>query len=242
MQKLEQRVLYPFPEVDSVDLNIGILDENDDTALRNRALIESNGARCINIMSSPGSGKTTLLERTLSDFHGFPRIAILEGDMTTELDADRLRACGAPTVAITTGRSCHLEANQIAEGLRKLSLEGSLSRFELFIIENVGNLICPAAYDLGEHKRVVLVAVTEGEDKPLKYPIMFHGADCVVITKLDIAPYLKLDVEKLKSNIQHVNPTAEIIAVSSESGDGMTTWLDWLRTNCAVPLPSTVSG
>lgn len=215
-----------------VDLNIGILDENDQTALRNRVRMERAGARCVNIMSSPGSGKTTLLERTLTQ-PGAPRIGILEGDMTTELDADRLRACGAPTVAITTGRSCHLEADQIADGLGKLAEDGGLSRFDLLVIENVGNLICPAAYDLGEHSRVVLVAVTEGEDKPLKYPIMFHGADLVVITKLDIAPYLKLNVETLKRNIAQVNPTATILAVSAETGEGLDSWLTWLRGQMA---------
>ncbi len=216
-----------------VDLNLGILDENDQTAVLNRARIENAGARCVNIMSSPGSGKTTLLERTLADGRS-PRIGILEGDMTTELDADRLRACGAPTVAITTGRSCHLEAGQIAGGLEKLAEDGGLSRFDLLVIENVGNLICPAAYDLGEHSRVVLVAVTEGEDKPLKYPIMFHGADLVVVTKLDIAPYLKLRVDVLKRNIAQVNPAAAILAVSAETGEGMDAWLDWLRGQTAA--------
>lgn len=215
-----------------VDLNIGILDENDQTALLNRARMERAGARCVNIMSSPGSGKTTLLERTLVEADA-PRIGILEGDMTTELDADRLRACGAPTVAITTGRSCHLEADQIADGLGKLAEDGGLSRFDLLVIENVGNLICPAAYDLGEHSRVVLVAVTEGEDKPLKYPIMFHGADLVVITKLDIAPYLKLNVDTLKHNIARVNPTATILAVSAETGAGLDSWIAWLRGQMA---------
>lgn len=217
------------PALGGVDLNLGILDDNDQTAVFNREKIDRAGARCVNIMSSPGSGKTTLLERTLAEFAGTPRIGILEGDMTTELDADRLRACGAPTVAITTGRSCHLEADQIADGLRKLAEDGDLSRFDLLVIENVGNLICPAAYDLGEHARVVLVAVTEGEDKPLKYPIMFHGADLVVITKLDIAPYLKLSVDTLKQNIAQVNPTATVLALSAETGEGMAAWRDWLR-------------
>jgi len=216
-----------------IDLNIGILDGNDQQAAFNRAQIERAGARCVNIMSSPGSGKTTLLERTLAEFAGTPRIGILEGDMTTEIDADRLRACGAPTVAITTGRSCHLEADQIASGLRRLDDDGDLSRLDLLVIENVGNLICPAAYDLGEHSRVVLVAVTEGEDKPLKYPIMFHGADCIVITKMDIAPYLKLSVDKLKANIAQVNSGALVLAVSAETGKGMAGWLDWLRAQTA---------
>ena len=150
-----------------VDLNIDILDENDTLALRNRQRMEAAGVRCVNIMSSPGSGKTTLLEATLNQVGHEMQVGILEGDMTTELDADRLRACGAPVVAITTGRSCHLEADQIAAGLDKLGADGGLGKFDLMVIENVGNLICPAAYDLGEHTRVVLVAVTEGEDKQI---------------------------------------------------------------------------
>lgn len=211
-----------------MDLGLDLLADNDDLALRNRARMESVNARCVNIMSSPGSGKTTLLERTLDELNGRPRIAVLEGDMTTELDADRLRAHGIPVIAITTGRSCHLEADQIAGGLNTLDKEGGLDRFDLFIIENVGNLICPAAFDLGEHTRVVLVAVTEGEDKPLKYPVMFHGADCVVITKLDLAPYLKLDIAKLTANIHEVNSHATVFALSAETGEGMDTWLQWL--------------
>jgi hydrogenase nickel incorporation protein HypB len=213
----------------TIDLDIPLLDANDRLAIQNRRRIEAVGARCINIMSSPGSGKTTLLERTIQDMAGERVFGILEGDMTTEIDADRLRAKGAPVVAITTGRSCHLEADQIANGLDYFERNGGLERFDLVVIENVGNLICPAAYDLGEHTRVVLVAVTEGEDKPLKYPIMFHGADCVVITKMDIAPYLKIDIEKLKANINQVNPTATVMALSAESGAGMDAWLDWLR-------------
>lgn len=216
--------------LESISLDISLTADNDETAVRSRRRMDDAGMRCINIMSSPGSGKTTLLERTLTEFAGTPRVGILEGDMTTELDADRLRACGVPAVAITTGRSCHLEADQIAAGLDKLAARKALSDYDMVIIENVGNLICPAAYDLGEHARVVLVAVTEGEDKPLKYPIMFHGADCVVITKLDIAPYLKLDIDTLQRNIAQVNPTATILAVSAETGEGIAAWLDWLKS------------
>ena len=218
-----------MPQLEAVPLEISLTADNDEIAARSRRRLDAAGARCVNIMSSPGSGKTTLLERTLSEFAGTPRVGILEGDMTTELDADRLRACGVPAVAITTGRSCHLEADQIAAGLDKLAERKALSEYDLVIIENVGNLICPAAYDLGEHVRVVLVAVTEGEDKPLKYPIMFHGADCVVITKTDLAPYVRLDIEKLRRNIAQVNPTATVMAVSAETGDGVADWLDWLR-------------
>lgn len=218
-----------------VDINIGLLDDNDALASENRARLDRAGARCVNLMSSPGSGKTTLLEATVTALNGDLRLAVIEGDMTTELDADRLRARGVPVAAITTGRSCHLEADQVADGLDRL---GSLDGFDLVVIENVGNLICPAAYELGEHARVVLVAVTEGEDKPLKYPIMFHGADCVVVTKLDLAPYLKLDIERLKANIHEVNPRAAVLALSAETGAGMTDWLDWLRGQAPTSRPA----
>jgi hydrogenase nickel incorporation protein HypB len=227
----------PIPstaEIDfSTDLNISLLDENDRKAIENRCRIERAGACCINIMSSPGSGKTTLLEATLRRLEGTLSLGILEGDMTTELDADRLRACGAPVVAITTGRSCHLEAGQIARGLDYFDQTGGLSRFDLVVIENVGNLICPAAYDLGEHKRVVLLAVTEGEDKPLKYPIMFHGADCIVVTKTDLAPYVRVRIDSLVQNIAQVNPTATTFSVSAENGEGMEEWLAWLQSQQA---------
>ena len=218
------------------DLDISLTGDNDVVGYDNRRRMERDGAKCVNIMSSPGSGKTTLLEATLRAFKGETKVAVMEGDMTTELDADRLRECGAPVAAITTGRSCHLESDQIARGLDQFEQDGSLSRFDLFVIENVGNLICPAAYDLGEHTRVVLVAVTEGDDKPLKYPIMFHGADCVVITKIDIAPYLKISLPKLEANIRTVNSTATVFSVSSESGEGMEAWLTYLRWQArAVP-------
>lgn len=221
------------PGAGGVELNLDLLDDNDRTARRNREQMETAGLRCINIMSSPGSGKTTLLERTLGTIEGWPVMAVMEGDMTTELDADRLRACGAEVVAITTGRSCHLESNLVENGLQELERNGRLDRFDLIVIENVGNLICPAAYDLGEHVRVVLVATTEGEDKPLKYPYMFEGADCVLITKLDISPYLKLDVEKLILNIRQINPAATIMALSAETGEGMPSWLEWLKSQAA---------
>ena len=219
--------------IEGMDLNLPLLEANDDAAALNRKRMENAGVRCINLMSSPGSGKTTLLERTLAELEGSPRVAVIEGDMTTELDADRLRAYGAPVVAITTGRSCHLEAEQIGASLQHLDETGGLERFDLLVIENVGNLICPAVFELGEHVRVVLVAVTEGEDKPLKYPIMFHGADCVVLTKMDIAPYLRLNVEQLKANIREVNPHATIFAFSAETGEGVDTWLTWLRAQVA---------
>ncbi|MDQ2731445.1 MAG: hydrogenase nickel incorporation protein HypB [Armatimonadota bacterium] len=220
----------PAQELAGADVSLEVLGENDNVAMENRIRLANAGASCINIMSSPGSGKTTLLEHTVARLPKGLHIGVIEGDMTTELDAERLRSHGVPVAAITTGRSCHLEAEMISAALDQLDRDVRLDQLDLVIIENVGNLICPAAYDLGEHSRVVLVATTEGEDKPLKYPIMFQGADCVVITKLDLAPYLKLDVEKLITNIREVNGRAAIMAVSAESGEGMQLWSDWLES------------
>ena len=155
-----------------------------------------------NLMSSPGTGKTTLLEATLGTLADDCQVAVLEGDMTTELDAERLRAYGIPVTAITTGRSCHLDAHQVKHGLESLDLHD----LEMLFVENVGNLICPAEFPLGTHFNVVLVSVTEGEDKPLKYPVMFYEADCVIITKVDLCPYVNVDAEKLKENVHQIRP------------------------------------
>ena len=149
--------------------------------------------------------------------------------MTTELDAERLRAYGAPVAAITTGRACHLDAQLMTTGLEQLKITGGLERFDLLLIENVGNLVCPAEFALGEHAKVALVAVTEGEDKPLKYPLLFHCADCVVVTKIDLLPYLKFNLDHLIKHIRQINPQAPIFVLSAETGEGLTLWLDWLR-------------
>ena len=214
------------PQSAGADLNLDLMAGNNQTANLNRARFEAAGICCLNLMSSPGAGKTTLLEKTLAALHDRLHVAVLEGDMTTELDADRLRAYDVPVVAITTGRACHLDAEMVAQGLDQLDLEA----LDLIFIENVGNLICPAEYPLGEHANVVLVSVTEGEDKPLKYPVMFYEADCVVITKTDLTPYLKLDLARLVDNIRQIRPGVPIIAVSAESGQGMVDWLHWIQS------------
>jgi hydrogenase nickel incorporation protein HypB len=215
------------------DLNVDLLGENNDAAQRNRLRLDLAGVRCINLMSGPGAGKTSLLERTLAAVQGRMQTAVVEGDMTTELDAERLRAYGVPVVAITTGRACHLDADLMANGLTQLEQAGSLERFDLLFVENVGNLVCPAEFALGEHTRVALVAVTEGEDKPLKYPLMFRCADCVVVTKLDLLPYLKFDLSHLIAHIRQVNPHIPVFALSAETGEGMEPWLEWLQTEVA---------
>ena len=209
----------------SSEVGIDLRQQHDLTASLNRKLLDAHGVTCFNLMSGPGAGKTSLLEATLKALQGERRAGVLEGDMTTELDAERLRACGVPVVAITTGRACHLDADLVKTGLEGLEL----SKLNTLFIENVGNLVCPAEFPLGEHKKVVLVSVTEGEDKPLKYPLMFHEADCVVITKTDLSPFVRVDTEALRRNIGQINPKAQVFAVSAETGEGLSEWLGWLE-------------
>jgi hydrogenase nickel incorporation protein HypB len=197
----------------------------------NRGLLDSMGVVGFNLMSSPGTGNTTLLEATLEKLIQQYRIAVLEGDMTTELDAERLRAYGIPVTAITTGRACHLDAHQVGHGLDDLNL----SELDTVFVENVGNLICPAEFPLGTHYNVVLVSVTEGEDKPLKYPVMFYEADCVIITKIDLCPYLKVDTEKLMQNVHQIRPGIPVFTLSATTGENMDNWLNWLRTSIPAP-------
>ncbi|MCG8348115.1 MAG: hydrogenase nickel incorporation protein HypB [Chloroflexales bacterium] len=217
-----------------VDLDLDLLLDNNAMAQRNQARLDAAQLCCVNLMSGPGAGKTSLLEQTVAALQGTLRVAVVEGDMTTELDAERLRARGAPVAAITTGRACHLDANLLADGLAQLERDAALSDFSLLFVENVGNLVCPAEFALGEHVRVVLVAVTEGEDKPLKYPLMFRCADCVVITKLDLLPHLRFDIDALQAHIRQINARAPIFALSAETGQGMAPWLEWLHSQLAV--------
>ena len=184
---------------------------------------DARGLKVFNLLSSPGSGKTTLLERTLRDL---PRAAAIVGDLQTENDAVRLRATGAQAVQITTGATCHLDAHMVAHALEKLDVAG----LEWLFIENVGNLVCPASYDLGEHKRVVLLSVTEGEDKPLKYPVIFLHADLVLVTKGDLAAVAGFDREKALAAIRQAAPQARILEVSAKTGAGLDAWYAWLRS------------
>jgi hydrogenase nickel incorporation protein HypB len=180
-------------------------------------------------MSSPGAGKTVLLEKTLAALGSRLRMAVIEGDMTTELDADRLRRYDVPVFAINTGRSCHLDARMVAGGIHQLEQELDPATLDLVLVENVGNLVCPAEFEVGEHAKVALLSVTEGEDKPLKYPIMFHAADCLLITKLDLAPYLEVDLTQLVANVRQINPEVTILPLSSRTGEGLEDWLAWVQ-------------
>lgn len=211
-------------------LEINLLHANQKGADHNRAHFDEWGISCLNIMSSPGAGKTVLLERTLASLNSTYKIAVIEGDMTTELDAERLRQYGVPVMAINTGRSCHLDAKMVAGGIHRLEHEYNPNLFDLVFVENVGNLVCPAEFEVGEHAKVALLSVTEGEDKPLKYPIMFQEADCLLITKMDLAPYLEINIECIIANVRQMNPHVTIIPVSAKTGEGLDRWFDWVQS------------
>lgn len=215
-------------------LGINLLHANQQGADHNRAHFDEWGITCFNIMSSPGAGKTALLEKTLGTLSQQLKIAVIEGDMTTELDADRLRQYGVPVIAINTGRSCHLDSKMVAGGIHRLEHEYDPTSFDLVLVENVGNLVCPAEFEVGEHIKVALLSITEGEDKPLKYPVMFQEADCLLITKLDLAPYLDVDLAQIEANVRQMNPHVTIIAVSAKTGEGLETWFEWVRSQVAT--------
>jgi hydrogenase nickel incorporation protein HypB len=211
--------------VRTVDLQVRLLDENDRRAAENRAFFQARGIRALNLVSSPGAGKTTLLGRTLDALAGEVSCAVLVGDLETDNDAQRLRREGLPVVQITTGVTCHIDASMVARGLAALPLDG----VRLLFIENVGNLVCPASFDLGENRRVTLLSCTEGEDKPLKYPPIFTSAHAVVVNKIDAAAALGFDRAAALANVRRVAPLAEIFELSARSGEGMDRWLAYLR-------------
>jgi hydrogenase nickel incorporation protein HypB len=220
-------------------LEINLLHANQEGANHNRDRFNEWDITCLNIMSSPGAGKTVLLEQTLAALNQTCKIAVIEGDMTTELDADRLRKYGVPVIAINTGRSCHLDSKMVSGGIHHLEHEYNPSQFDLVFVENVGNLVCPAEFEVGEHAKVALLSITEGEDKPLKYPVMFREADCLLITKIDLAPYLDIDIQQIEANVRQINPHVSIIPISAQTGAGLEIWLHWVRSqlkNTKQPL------
>jgi hydrogenase nickel incorporation protein HypB len=224
-------------------LGINLLHANQEGADHNRVHFDQWGITCLNVMSSPGAGKTALLEKTLAALTPSLKIAVIEGDMTTELDADRLRQYNVPVIAINTGRACHLDARMVAGGIHTLAHEHTPENFDLVLVENVGNLVCPAEFEVGEHGKVALLSVTEGEDKPLKYPVMFREADVLLITKIDLAPYLDVDLSRIEANVRQVNPHVTIIAVSAKTGEGLEAWFDWVKSVAKMPqLASTRVG
>jgi hydrogenase nickel incorporation protein HypB len=207
-----------------------ILSHNNDLAQANRSRLAERRVFALNIVSSPGSGKTSLLVETLKRLRGTTSCAVIEGDQETSTDAARIRETGAPAVQVNTGRGCHLDAAMVSHAIDHL---GQLSDAVLFI-ENVGNLVCPAGFDLGEAHKVVILSVTEGEDKPLKYPGMFAASDLMVISKVDLVPHLDFDMAALIANARRVNPRIGVLKVSVKSGEGLDSWLDWIAAARAL--------
>jgi hydrogenase nickel incorporation protein HypB len=201
-----------------------ILGKNNLLASRNSGYFEAKGVVAVNLMSSPGSGKTTLLEKTIKALDGKKPVAVIEGDQQTMNDAERIQSAGAPVVQVNTGKGCHLDAEMIRQALDQLELEME----SLLFIENVGNLVCPSLFELGEKKRIVIISITEGEDKPLKYPTMFEHADACIINKTDLLPYVEFDMELVRQHALSVNPHLNIMELSAQTGEGMEQWLQWL--------------
>ncbi len=208
-----------------INLGTNILNQNNLLAERNRGYFEAKNIFAINMMSSPGSGKTTLLERTIKDLKDEIQLYVIEGDQQTMNDAERIGNAGAPVVQINTGNGCHLDADMINKAIKKLNVEEN----SLVFIENVGNLVCPALFDLGEAKRIVIMSTTEGEDKPIKYPTIFQDADICIINKIDLLPYLDYDVEEAKNYALRVNHHLQFIEVSATTGEGMDKWYEVLK-------------
>jgi hydrogenase nickel incorporation protein HypB len=210
-----------------------LLEHNDAHAAQNRARLDARRVLTINLMSSPGSGKTSLLEATIRALKGRLRLGVIEGDLETENDANRIRALGVPAHQITTGTACHLDAHLVERGLDALAIDG----LDILFIENVGNLVCPASFDLGHHRNVVLLSVTEGDDKPAKYPVMFRAADLMLLSKTDLLPYMdEFSPERAEGNLRQLACSAPAIRVSSKDGVGLGKWIYWLLSERAAYL------
>jgi len=212
-----------------------VLERNDEIARTNRNLFREQGIFVLNIVSSPGAGKTSLLERTIEHLKGRINLAVIEGDVQTDIDARRVASLGVPAVQIVTNGGCHLEAKLVQDALRNIDLHN----VQLLIIENVGNLVCPANYDLGEALKVVVASTTEGDDKPLKYPAMFRNAGVLIINKTDLLPYIPCNLEVLKRNALQINPSLKLFETSCTTGMGVEEWCDWLGQRCeALTAPA----
>ena len=219
--------------MDRVPLERKVLNENDRLAAELRARFKEHGVLCLNIISSPGSGKTTLLERTLASLPRHDRVAVLTGDIQTKNDANRLKRFNFPVKQITTGGTCHLDARMIDKHLADWKLED----LDVLFIENVGNLVCPSSYDLGEAAKIVVLSVTEGEDKPLKYPSIFFKSDLLILSKIDLLPYVPFDMNAAEENARKVHPGMEIVKVSCQTGNGLHEWMTWLEQRRTADKP-----
>ncbi|MGZ3880089.1 MAG: hydrogenase nickel incorporation protein HypB [Flavisolibacter sp.] len=215
-----------------VEVEKDVLHQNNLLAARNRGYFDAKNILALNLVSSPGSGKTTLLERTLIDLKGQIESAVVEGDQQTTNDADRIHATGTKVVQINTGKGCHLDAHMVLHAVQGMKLAND----SVLFIENVGNLVCPAMFDLGEKERVVIMSVTEGEDKPLKYPDMFYASTVCIINKIDLLPYVPFNIEKAREYIRRINPKLKIIELSCTSGEGLAQWYDWLKEQVLCPV------
>jgi hydrogenase nickel incorporation protein HypB len=222
----------PARDSHTIRLEAQILGKNQVVAERNRGWLSGREILALNLVSSPGAGKTALLERTLNDLKAELKISVVEGDQATSNDAERIRATGVRAVQINTGTGCHLEADMLERALRALNPELA----SLLLIENVGNLVCPALFDLGERAKVVIFSVTEGEDKPLKYPHMFGAAEVLILSKIDLLPHVRFDAARAIANALTINPRLAVFRVSAYTGEGMREWYDWLKGGLAVSM------
>ena len=221
----------------TVQIEEDILAKNNRLAQQNRQLFTAQGLFVLNLVSSPGSGKTTLLERTLADLKGDIDFAVLEGDQQTSNDAERIAATGVPVHQINTGAGCHLDAHMVGHGLEHFNLDN----VQMLMIENVGNLVCPASFDLGEDFKVALLSVTEGEDKPLKYPQMFRASDVMLINKIDLLPHLRFDLPKCREYAQRIHPGIKIFEVSCYTSEGLAEWYAWLREQVTLKMQGRIN-
>jgi hydrogenase nickel incorporation protein HypB len=229
----------PAGQVETIEVITRILDANDRVAAHNRAHFDEHRVLALNLMSSPGSGKTSLLEATIKALDGELKVAVVEGDLATENDAARIRACGVPAVQITTGNACHLDAQMVHDALHELPLAG----LDILFVENVGNLVCPASFDLGVHRNVTLLSVPEGDDKPAKYPVMFRGADLALITKTDLLAYIEeFSLARAHASLRQVGYGGEVIELTRRGGEGFTAWLAWLRAAVAAQRAGAITG
>ena len=220
-----------------LSIEADVMGENDRYAARNRAALAEKGVFALNLVSSPGSGKTTLLVRSIDDLKARMAVSVIEGDQQTANDADRIRTTGVPALQVNTGKGCHLDGHMVHHALEKLDVaDGSV-----LFIENVGNLVCPAGFDLGEAHKVAILSVTEGEDKPLKYPDMFAAADLMLITKTDLLPYLDFDLEQCIDYAKRVNPKLDVMTVSAKSGEGLDQWYAWIENGLTAARGKTAA-
>jgi hydrogenase nickel incorporation protein HypB len=222
---------HEHPRTETVSLEQKVLEKNDRLADRNRDWLTERRILALNVTSSPGAGKTTLLERTIRDLSGSRSVAVIEGDQETLLDAERIRTAGARAVQVNTGAGCHLDADMVHRALHALEPQSG----SLLFIENVGNLVCPALFDLGEHSKVVVISVTEGADKPLKYPHMFAAAGLVIVNKVDLLPYVEFDLDRCAGYARSVNPGVNILPLSATTGDGIENWYRWIASQTDTP-------